>query len=278
MIDYKEVFLTKFPSYISSYTYSIGSLYENQAKLITRAFPTYMTQLLFEFCGDLSTTQSKKKTTQITKRSYVNAGIGEWIDIFQLPSSQTKREVKNFKVDLHPHTLYEIFHLSPKEILKDDIRIEDIWHNKKSALEMIDQLAHSTRGEEMIQIFETHFLQQMLQAKPPRNYTTLLSRQHSNLTTLSQELGYSQRWVQMQYKEIFGLSFKELQNNMRFLQVLEAINTLAKSKQTINLSLLALQFGYYDQSHFIKEFKHYTGFTPNIYIQKKFSAHIPFHW
>jgi len=278
MIEYKETFTTNFPLYVHSYTSSIGVIKESHAKLITRAFPTHMTQFLFEFCGGLSTIKSQTKTKKITKRSYVNTGVGEWIDIFQQSSQKTHRDVKNFKVDLYPHTLHEIFNIAPKEIMLEDIRVEDIWNNKDDALHMIQELSYAKDAATMIAVFEHYFFKQILQVRKQKNYSSYFLQPHKSLSELSKELGYSKRWVQLQYKEIFGLSFKELQNNMRFLKVLEYITMLVIKNHTINLSLLAIEFGYYDQAHFIKEFKYYTGLTPSIYIKTKFNSHIKFYW
>lgn len=278
MISYKETFNTKFPLYIYSYTSSIGSIDDSNFKYITRAFPTHLTQLLFEFCGDLSVVKTKDKTKEITRRTYVNTGIGEWIDIFQLKSNKKVRETKNFKVDLLPHTLYEVFNISPKEILFEDIHIRDIWRDKDDAEEMTEKLSYAQNDQEMISIFEHYFLRQLLKTKSKETYSKYLLKQHDDLTMLSKEIGYSKRWIQLQYKEVLGLSFKSLQSNMRFLKVLDHIGKLITINKSINLSDLALSYGYYDQAHFIKEFKHFTGLTPTEYIKEKFDSNVQFFW
>jgi AraC-like DNA-binding protein len=278
MISYKETFTTKFPTYIYSYTSSIGRIEDSTSKYITRAFPTHLTQLLFEFCGDLSTIKTKQNTTNITKRTYVNAGIGEWIDIFQLESKKNIRDVKNFKVDLYPHVLYEVFNISPREILLDDLHVRDIWRDKDDADAMIEKLALAQDNDGMVSIFEYYFLKQLLSAKQKDSYSKYFLQQHNDLYELSKEVGYSKRWIQLQYKEVFGLSFKGLQSNMRFLKVLDQIDKLILQNKSVNFSYLAVSYGYYDQAHFIKEFKHFTGLTPAKYVKEKFDSNVKFFW
>lgn len=52
---------------------------------------------------------------------------------------------------------------------------------------------------------------------------------------------------------------------MRFNQTLQHIN---KNPLHLNWSRIAYHFGYYDQTHFIKEFKHFYGKTPANYTNE----------
>ncbi|MGM0417698.1 MAG: hypothetical protein ACQEQS_03135 [Thermodesulfobacteriota bacterium] len=67
MIHYEEVFPKNHITarYVSSYTFSIGEINETDAKYITRAFPTYLTNFYFEFEGGLSEIKKNNTTTAI---------------------------------------------------------------------------------------------------------------------------------------------------------------------------------------------------------------------
>ncbi|MES9859474.1 MAG: hypothetical protein ABW138_01365, partial [Candidatus Thiodiazotropha sp. 4PDIVS1] len=116
--------------YVATYTYSVGCLREQEAKLITRAYPTVMTQIYFEFYGGLSEIRGKahgfnqgaahkskadqiSQGTVIEKRTYIKQGLGGWFDIYQLATKEQSRPIKNLKVDLYPMALYELFQCSP---------------------------------------------------------------------------------------------------------------------------------------------------------------------
>jgi AraC-like DNA-binding protein len=265
--------------YIKNYTYSIGNLESTSNKFITRAFPTFHTQFYFEFFGKISKLQNKNNTTIITKRTYVNSGIADWFDIYEIASEKKNIPIKNFKVDLLPHTLFEIFQISPKELLKQDLKVEDIWGDKKECSLMIEQMEATNDGEMMITIFENYFLQLLKRKKKKENpYMPLYLNYNNSLEDFSKKLGYSRRWIQKEYQEIFGLGFKELHNNMRFLRTLQLIENKIFLKQSINLSLIASECNYYDQAHFIKEFKKYSGMTPKEYIDLKYKGQVLFFW
>ena len=124
LINYKEVKPENplIAKYVQSYTYSIGTLNEKDAKYITRAFPTFHTNFLFEFCGGLSEIHTDNEVISIDRRTYVNSGIGSWMDIFQKQADLGDRPVKNLKVDFYPNALFEIFGISPYELIGSDVR------------------------------------------------------------------------------------------------------------------------------------------------------------
>ena len=280
MIAYNQSHPTQepFTHYIYQYTSSIGSLDTLSEKFVARAFPTFYTQLYFEFYGGISKLQTENSTTHITKRTYVKSGIDAWFDIYDIASRKTDIPVKNFKVDLFPHTLYEVFGLSPKEILNVDLSVEDIWGNKESASVMLERLEGTTSHEEMITIFESYFLHEVKTRNINSNqYTPQFLEYHNSLQEFSKKLGYSTRWVQSNYRDILGVGFKELQSNMRFLKTLKSIDALVQTQDSINFSLLALECDYYDQAHFIKEFKRFSGMTPAMYL-KTYYNNTHFYW
>lgn len=69
-----------------------------------------------------------------------------------------------------------------------------------------------------------------------------------------------------QFKKYNGLSPKVVHRIMRFNQILLTI----KDKQKVNWSDITYQLGYSDQSHFIKEFKAFSGFNPQEFIKNDY--------
>lgn len=73
----------------------------------------------------------------------------------------------------------------------------------------------------------------------------------------AEKLGYNQRQLLRIFHKQYGVSPKVLLNILR----LHLCLTLLKQSET-KLSDIAVQCGFYDQSHFIKEIKRYTGISP----------------
>lgn len=85
------------------------------------------------------------------------------------------------------------------------------------------------------------------------------------LHRLSDELGYSQKHFIELFRQHVGVSPKQYLKIMRFQRTIRSIET----KGSIHWSRIALESGFYDQAHFIHDFKQFSGFTPNEYIRRK---------
>jgi AraC-like DNA-binding protein len=83
------------------------------------------------------------------------------------------------------------------------------------------------------------------------------------ITELSKRLFISQSQLEKRFRKIVGSSPKKFASIVR-------INSLTKaSAQRNGLINLALDAGYFDQAHFIKDFKSFTGQTPEQFFSKK---------
>ena len=75
---------------------------------------------------------------------------------------------------------------------------------------------------------------------------------------LEKKTGYSSRWLNMKFNERLGVSPKNFASVIRFKQYYEALVN-GKEKAFFKNDFYEL---YYDQSHFIKDFKRFTGLSP----------------
>lgn len=78
-----------------------------------------------------------------------------------------------------------------------------------------------------------------------------------NIGSLASKYGYSERYLQKLFLEFVGLTPKAFYNIQRFNKSLKFIQSSPSS-----LTSVAYECGYYDQSHFIKAFKAFSGTTP----------------
>jgi len=267
--------------YIHSYVYMIGEISQTHEEHITRFFPSVMTQFVFDFYGDHNrVVEQGHLGLDIRQGTYIKSGIGTWIDLFQKENLSPKRRIKMLKVSLYPNVLYEVFGISPFEIKNEDVSVEAIWGREEGAL-LYEALDATHTGEAMIEIFEHHFMAKLARKSFSSNalYQNLLVGYNApSLHTFSQECGYSERWIQKRYLEIFGESFKQIQNNLRFVKALKLINQAAfQGERHLNFTSIAYQCNYFDQTHFIKEFKKFTGLTPSSYFNT-FREKIPVSW
>lgn len=83
------------------------------------------------------------------------------------------------------------------------------------------------------------------------------------IQALSEEMGVSQKHLITQFKQLVGGTPKEVARIFRLKRVLYSIH----STRPLDLAQIALQSGYYDQTHFDKDFHTFTGHTPTDYLR-----------
>jgi AraC-like DNA-binding protein len=82
---------------------------------------------------------------------------------------------------------------------------------------------------------------------------------------LSSHIGYSQKHFIDLFKKRVGVTPKQYLRIMRFQKAILEIERGGSAQW----SDVAIESGYYDQAHFINDFRHFSGFTPNEYMRRK---------
>jgi len=112
-----------------------------------------------------------------------------------------------------------------------------------------------------------HFLEKRLtQPRHPgithivRNIYT--SKGMVDVQDLADQACLSQRQFERNFKEQIGFTAKSFTKLVRFKSLLSE-----HSKNKSSLTSLAYEYGYYDQSHLIQDFRKFTGYTPLVYFK-----------
>lgn len=82
-----------------------------------------------------------------------------------------------------------------------------------------------------------------------------------SINSFAHDCNLSRRQFERKFKEHAGFSPKDFFQIVRFKNVLRDIG-----KSKLSLSQLAINAGYYDQSHLTNEFKKFSGYTPKEYV------------
>ncbi len=93
----------------------------------------------------------------------------------------------------------------------------------------------------------------------------LASPGQSSIQEISSKVGYSQKHLIKLFKDHVGMTPKGFLKIIRFQKAIQEIDAAKK----ISWAGLALECGYYDQAHFIHDFKTFSGFSPNEYLLKQ---------
>ncbi|MBM9546853.1 helix-turn-helix transcriptional regulator [Leptospira sp. 201903074] len=145
------------------------------------------------------------------------------------------------------------------------INLEDLI-SKSAYREIEEQLFCSHSNENCINLIENFLLQNRKERRiDPILRQTLFNIQKANgnikIKDLKQGLPISIDSLEKKFKDSVGTTLKHYAN---LLRIRSAITS--HSRET-TLTDLAYNAGYYDQSHFNKEFKLYTGESPKVFFQ-----------
>lgn len=103
-------------------------------------------------------------------------------------------------------------------------------------------------------------------ANPFVDYSVKMILQHPHqisINHLASKVGFSQEHLIKIFKEHVGVTPKAFLKIIRFQKAIQEIDVLKKT----NWTSLAFESGYFDQAHFINDFKDFSGFTPNQYLK-----------
>jgi AraC-like DNA-binding protein len=170
------------------------------------------------------------------------------------------------------HPFYDF----PMSELADLVVDADLIFGKKLH-DLREQLLNTPSIHQMFLLIEKFLLQQAgdsLHANTPSkcveyavsnimNQPTILGFQQ-----LSSQIGYSQKHFIDLFKKKVGVPPKQYLKIMRFQKAIREI----ENNKSIHWSNIATESGFYDQAHFINDFKDFSGFTPNAYMKRKTEA------
>jgi AraC-like DNA-binding protein len=84
------------------------------------------------------------------------------------------------------------------------------------------------------------------------------------ITRLAPALGVTRQHLARRFSQLVGVSPKTFARVVRLGRVIERARAVPAG-EAINWSALAVELGYFDQSHLVDEFKELTGVTPTVW-------------
>ncbi len=157
------------------------------------------------------------------------------------------------------------------ELVNNEISLEDIITSAGEREDLLELLHEAGSFHKKTEVFLDFYLKYFF--NHPEDKHSLKNVIHERilnsdgnlkLSELSSYTGYSERYLNQKIHEDFGMNPKNL---IRFIRFQKSVSRLVETIHCANGADTALISGYYDQSHFIKEFVKMSGFTPSAYIE-----------
>ncbi|MEQ8315555.1 MAG: helix-turn-helix domain-containing protein [Gammaproteobacteria bacterium] len=129
------------------------------------------------------------------------------------------------------------------------------------------EMINSASTDEKFQLVDNWLQKRFDEEKtPPEDIVQFVSQLQAEpvegLNELIEAYPASQKKLIEEFKKYVGLTPKYYQRILRFNDLLKRL----QNKDEVSWTEIAHDCGYFDQSHFIKEFKHFSGFNPRQFI------------
>lgn len=179
---------------------------------------------------------------------------------------ETSADVHTFSIIFKPAAIYNFIPSVPiNELARSYANLEDVFG--KEVLDVEDQLYHCKNDEERINIVEKFLLKNRVKTNRRINAAAtaiICSEGNIKVKDVAQKVNLSNRQLQNIFKFNVGVSTKQFIKLSRFKR---AINTTPNPKAS--MAEIGCNLGYYDESHFISEFKMYSGITPRRFYSNR---------
>lgn len=169
---------------------------------------------------------------------------------------ELKGDIDYLGVRLKPGAFYSLFKVPADEIMDKGISFKEL--EKEYNLEPILKEKDSQKRRELL---KAYLITKIRTAKDKYYIDFVNKLYHSpndqTVLDIAKTFNYTKRHINRIFKTNYGLSPKVLLNILRLHLCLTLI--LDENMELINVATIC---GFYDQSHFIKEIKKYTGISP----------------
>jgi len=160
------------------------------------------------------------------------------------------------------------FDIDSQELLDGQLDLVEL--EPQTARRLAERIADTPSLRQQIEVLEEFLLTRLRGGqeipRPIRQFLHLqggLSTEVS-VNRLSDDLGVSRQYFTRLCKQWTGTGPKRMQRILRFRSLIDHLRTSASQ---IRWAELALDFGYYDQAHLIRDFREFSGSRPREFVR-----------
>jgi AraC-like DNA-binding protein len=168
-------------------------------------------------------------------------------------------------IDLAPTAAYSLFGIPLHELTDRTVALEDVLDEP----DLAERLHDAPGWEARFALLDELLHRRLRAAAPPSEGVVHAWRRlresggRVRIGSLAAELGWSRARIVARFREQVGLPPKAVARIIRF----ERARAAAEASERPDWTRIALEFGYYDQSHLINDFRAVTGRTPTTFLQ-----------
>lgn len=225
---------------------------ENESESAYKVFPSSGLVIGFQYRGQLATIKSD------TQNKLSSAGITGIVDSYKI--FKNSAGIGTILV-YFTETGFTHFASHPaNELFNQSIALDNVFDKNKIA-ETEERLANAHSDKQRIRIVDQFFLSQLKDISTDKLIVEAVkliyqSKGAIRIKELNERLFISQSPFEKRFRKLVGTSPKKFASIVRFNTVLDNLGN------TKSLTDICYEHNFFDQAHFIKDFKQYTGDTP----------------
>jgi AraC-like DNA-binding protein len=237
--------------------WSLNAQVDSMDSFVHRALPDNCVELIFYCKGKLAIS-----SLEGDEGDTFSSGVFGQAQKFR--QFKTNNNFQLFGVYLYPYSFKLLFNLPVHHLRNEKIDSETLWGLNGKVLE--EQIMLSDTDYQRIQLVSDFLLERI---KMTTNYdkafvqnikSVVDNESILSIPSFADDCNLSRRQFERKFVEFAGLTPKDFFNVNRFKNVLRQIDQRRKP-----LAQIAIDAGYYDQSHFTNEFKKFSGYSPREY-------------
>jgi methylphosphotriester-DNA--protein-cysteine methyltransferase len=202
-------------------------------------------------------------------RPIASCWVGLWSTHYVVEYPATLRL---YGIHFKPGGAHPFLRMPLSELHNDIVALDAIWAQEAAELcERLHDAPTIRAGFALLERMLTTRLRKTSELDMVRFAIAEIARLSGALPIrgLSNAIGISQNHLTTQFKRIAGVPPKQLARFYRFARVLRSV----RPEHAVDWTAIAHDTGFYDQSHFNKDFAAFTGFSPGHYLQLRRRLH-----
>ena len=235
----------------------------SETPLRQRVIPDGCMEMIFHY-GDLYKQYFEDGSSVIQPRCFIFGQITSFIEIEPMGVSGI------VSARFLPDGLSPFLDIMVSELEDKAVSLVDLFGEKGKLLE--EKVLTATDNTKRIQLIEEFLLSLLADPKTIDTLTKacvdviIHTQGQIGIEELAEKMQLHRRNIERKFTSAIGMSPKQLSKVVR----LQATLKMLQQQNFTSLTSLAYENGYYDQAHFIKDFKEFTGMSPKSFYADNF--------
>lgn len=225
--------------------------------------PNGKVKIMLPYRGYLTST-SENKVEECRENNIYIIGVRD-----KVTKIEGSKKNGSIGIELNSYSSYKFLELNMGEISNQIYSFKELYSNKESN-KLISNLSNMENPYDKIKIIENFFLKRISDRTTHNKlfeYCVKFIQSRNGIIKINElelDTGFSRRYLNKLFIKHLGISPKQFATIQRFQVYYKALQLREPKGWSRNY----IYDSYFDESHFIKEFRKYTGFTPDRFQKK----------